>query len=408
MARWLFACVVLMAACTRDDDAKPVVPKDTELAWHRTVMTGADASEVAFMLGVPRGKGAVAVVVSGTERGIGKVKREGDALRVEFPLYFSSLVLTPVAGGAGYTGRYEITSPSWGDGQIPLRATPAAAPTIAEQATLSATAGAPLDLREPRTVWRMQLGELTTKLVLDQRAPGEISATMYMDHGNVVYFSGSARGDRVLLAGFEGASPFSLDLTLDAERKTAKGMWRAGHVLSWREEITGARVADFDLAPKIAVESKTAVLLHPLLKGTEGKPLIVELAATWCGTCKRVAPVLRGIYKQQHGRGLQMVSLLYEMTSDPAENKELEKLFRESHEVSWPVHAVSGAAEDVADTLPSGLNNVDVGGFPVVIFRRKDGTIAGVQSGFPAESTGAPHQAVVEKFRRLTAEIMAP
>jgi thiol-disulfide isomerase/thioredoxin len=406
------AILLVLVACKKEQAASRVegsgppplaeaAPRAGELTWQRAVMTGSDGSAVAFLLGLPPDGAGEAVVVSGTERTSGVVSRVGTALRVEFPIYFSTLLLEPSANG-GFEGHYEIASPAWGDGRMPLRATPIAAPTLAALATLSD--GAPIDLAEPRTVWRMKLGELAIKLVLDQRAPGEIDGTMFFDNGNVAYFGGSARGDRILLAGFEGASPFSLDVRIDVARRHVEGTWRAGHLLGWKEAIVGERARDFELGATIKLDGKP--FSHPLLAGLDGKPVIVELAATWCSTCKNAAPTLRALYDRYHPAGLEMISLLYEFTTDPVSIKQAEALFREGHEITWPVRAVPGEQEDLLEMLPSGVVNVDVGGYPAVIFRRRDGRVVGIHAGFPAETTGAPHQATVAKFERLAAEVM--
>lgn len=404
LVHWLALVLLLVAACKQDAPPRPPL-RDADLAWHRVVLFGSDASEVAFLLGLPRTADDRAVVVSGSARGQATVERHGKTVFVKFPIYASTLVLEPAPPPHSYRGRYETASPAWGTGTMPLQATAVAGPTLASQATLAT--GKPLDLGERRTVWRMRMAELAIKLVLDQRAVGEFDATMYFDNGNVTYFGGTGRGDRLLLAGFEGATPFSLDLAFDAKRKTATGVWRAGHLLGWKDKVTGERVADFSLGAKIALDGARPVLHHPKLHDFDGQPLIVELAATWCSTCKNVAPTLRALHAEHASRGLKMVSLLYEMTADAAANQSAEREFAKAHDVRWPVRAVPGELEDLLDVLPEGLTNVDPMGFPVVIFRRRDGTIAGVHSGFPSPATGAPHHATVEKFRALTAEILS-
>ncbi len=400
----LVRCVLLfvLIACSKDNAAESV-PRDTALSWQRVVLLGSDASEIPFLLGLPRGSATTAVVVSGPQRAVARVKRAGTGLRVEFPAYLTALVLEP-APSNGYTGRYEMASPAWGKGTLPLRATPVSGPTLAALATVTGTT--PVDLGEARTFWRIKIGELAFKLVIDQRAAGEHEGSMFFENGNVAYMGGTGRDDHLLLAGFEGAAPFSLDLRFEADRKRVTGTWRGGQLLAWKEAVTGERTADYDVQPKVSIDGDGVVLKHPQLKEFDGKPLIVELGGTWCPTCRRVAPKLREIYDQYHSRGLAMATLLYEMTANAAENRDAEVRFREAHHIPWPVHAVAGTQDDLFDLMPEGIKDVDVGGFPVVIFRRRDGTIAGVHSGFPAESTGAPYQATLAKFQRLTAEIM--
>ncbi|HEY4181312.1 MAG TPA: TlpA disulfide reductase family protein [Kofleriaceae bacterium] len=401
--RWHLVLAIALVACKRTPAEPPPLPRDSELAWQRVVLTGADKTEVAFLTGLPRGSDDRAIVVTGTERVVGQVRHVGASLRVEFPIYLTALVLDP-GPDHGYQGRYEIASPAFGTGSMPLRASPVAGPTLSALATVAD--GPWLDLHEARTVWQLMLGGLRVKLVLQQRGPGELDGTVFFDNGHVTYLGGTGRGDHAVLGGFEGTSPSSLDLVFDAARGTVTGTWRAGQLLSWKEAVTGTRTADFELQPKITLDGDRPVLRHPQLRDFDGKPLIVELAATWCETCKLMVPVLRDIYGEHKGEGLAMVSLLYELTNDPNANREGERRFRELDNVPWPVRAVPGEQEDLGDIMPEGLNNVDVGGFPVVIFRRRDGTIAGVQSGFPAASTGAAHDTVIARMRSLTSEIL--
>ncbi|HEY4059282.1 MAG TPA: TlpA disulfide reductase family protein [Kofleriaceae bacterium] len=392
---------VALVACRRQPAERPL-PADSELAWQRVVLTGADHTEVTFLTGLPKGSDDRAIIVTGAERVVGQVRHVGPSLRVEFPTYLTSLVLDP-APDHGYQGRYEIASPAFGTGTMPLRAQPVPGPALSGLSTV--TDGPWLDLGEPRTVWKVALGSVNVKLVLDQRAPGELAGTVFFANGHVTYLGGTGRGDHALLGGFEGTSPSSLDLVFDTARGTVTGTWRSGQLLGWKEAVTGTRTADFDLAPTIALDGERPVLRHPQLRDFDGKPLIVELAATWCETCKLMAPVLHDIYSQHQKEGLAVVSLLYELTNDPAANKDGERRFRELG-IPWPVRAVPGDQDDLADIMPEGLSNVEVGGFPVVIFRRRDGTIAGVQSGFPAASTGAAHDIVIARMRSLTSEIL--
>ena len=405
--RWYVIRVVTLAlalaACSSKPSGPLPPPRDADLAWYRVVLSGPDHSEVAFLTGLPRGTDDRAVVVSGAYRTQGQVRHVASTLRVDFPIYLTSLVLEPVPD-RGYRGHFEVASPAWGSGTLPLVAQPVAGPTLSALATLAD--GPPLDLREPRTVWQLKLGDAPTKLVLEQRAAGELEATLYFENGNIAYLGGTARGDRMLLSSFEGAGPASLDLVLDAARGAATGTWRAGHLLTWVESVTGTRTPDFELPQRIAVDGDRPVLRHPQLRDFDGKPLIVELAATWCSTCKVIAPTLREIARQHASDGLAVVSLLYELTRDPAANRAAEIRFREAHGATWDVRAVLGDQEDLVDTLPEGVANIEAGGFPVVIFRRRDGTIAGVQAGFPGPSTGAPHQAALAHLRSLTAEIL--
>jgi thiol-disulfide isomerase/thioredoxin len=374
-------------------------------AWYRAVVRAADRIEVPFLLGVPPpGAPGEAVFKAGDHEVRTAATFDGKTLKIPMDVHQTAVAAT-VGEGGSLTGSFSMSWRAVEASSIPLVATKIDAPATRALATVGDAGGAALDLKEPRSVWRLALSESgTAKLVIEQTAPGDFAGILLFATGNIIYLAGNGRGDALVLTGFDGTAGYRLELALGADRARGKGKWLAGHKLDWRETLTATRGADFALAkqprptrPGIKVELPARPELAALPRG----PLVVELAGSWCSTCKHAAPFLAELYREYQPRGLQMVTLLYELTDDPATDAKQAAAFKQAYGVVWPVVAIPGGVEDFAAILPRGLAGVDPSGFPLTLFLAADRSLVGLHAGFPAAD------AAEDEVRRVTAEFRA-
>ena len=104
------------------------------------------------------------------------------------------------------------------------------------------------------------------------------------------------------------------------------------------------------------------------LSSFAGKPLVINLWATWCGPCKLETPQLVALYDKYKARGLNLIGI---STDDKADAI---RAFADEFKVQYPMLVGLGHEEFIAalgydDTLP----------FSILIAR--DGTIAGQITG---------------------------
>nr|MBA3818859.1 TlpA family protein disulfide reductase [Deltaproteobacteria bacterium] len=379
--------------------------------WYRAVIRAPDGVEVAFFLGAPAaGAPGPATFKVGGHEVRSDATFDGKTLRIPLTVHQTAVEAT-VAEDGTLRGTFSTTWRAWGSSSIPLTATPVAAPTPEALATVPLE-GPHVELGEPRTVWTVKMKESgTAKLVLQQRAPGDFEGMLYLDTGNINYVAGNARGDTLVLTGFDGTSGYRLDLVLAPDRKRASGAFIGGHKLDWREPLTATRGADFELAVTTKATRRGARIgLPPLpeLAALEPGPLVVELAGSWCSTCRNAAPFLVELDREYRPRGLRMVTLLYEFTDDPAVDAKQVEAFKATYGVTWPVVAVAGSIEDLPDILPTGLAGVNPAGFPITLFLAADRSLSAIHTGFPAATATAEHARVTAAFRANIEKLLAP
>jgi thiol-disulfide isomerase/thioredoxin len=383
---------------------------EREPTWYRTVVRAADGVEVWFFLGVPApGAPGQAAFKIGNHEVRSAATFDGKTLQIPLTVH-----QTAVEGTVGQDhilrGTFTTSWRAWGASSLPLEATPIGAPETSALATVGRD-GAALDLGQPHSVWRLAMTDSgVAKLVIDQTAPGELTGLLFLATGNIIYLAGNARGDAVVLCGFDGTSGYRVELTLGADRARARGKFFGGHRLDWREALTATRGADFALAaqPKVTRPgAKIGLPDQPELAALEPGPLVVELAGSWCSTCRNAAPFLVELYREYQPRGLHMVSLLYEFSDDRALDAVQAETFKKTYGVTWPVVPIPGSIDDFAEILPRGLRDINPSGFPITLFLAPDRSLVAFHVGFPAADAAAEFRRVAAEFRANIESLLA-
>lgn len=371
--------------------------------WYRAIVRADDGIEARFFLGVPApgAPGEAVFRVGGHEV---RAAATFDGKRLEIPMAVHQTAIEASAGAGGdLAGTFSASWRAWGASSLSFAAVPVDAPALRELGTVPGE-GAPVELKEPRTVWRVAMKDSgAAKLVIEQAAPGELTGVLFLDTGNIVYLAGNGRGDAVVLTGFDGTAGYRLELALAADRAKASGTFSAGHRFDWREALTAARGADFALAvkPRPARRGvKIELPAHRTLAALPPGPLVVELAGSWCSTCRYAAPFLVELDRAYRPRGLQLVTLLYEFTDDPEADAKQAAAFQRTYGVTWPVVPIAGDVDDFAQIMPRGLTDLNPAGFPVLLFLAPDRSLVGLHAGFPAP-------AAADERRRVEAELRA-
>jgi thiol-disulfide isomerase/thioredoxin len=406
--------VLLLLGCKRERDPAqapaptpspvPVAAPDAAVAtgptWYRAVLRGEDGTEVVFFLGVPApGASAGVVFKIGAHEARRDATFDGKELKVPMDVHLSSIEGTVAADGT-LRGTFSASWRAFGTATLELAAAKIDAPAPSALATVSAE-GTLLDLGESRTVWRLAMSESGVgKLVIDQVAPGDFTGVLRFDTGNTVYVAGNGRGDTAVLSGFDGTSGYRLELALGADRKRAQGKWISGHRFDWRETFTATRGADFPFAAK-ARPRRPGVKIglppdYPALAALEPGPLLVELAGSWCTTCRYAAPFLVELHREYAPRGLRMVTLLYEFTDDPEADAKQAEAFKKTYGVTWPVVPIRGDLDEFTEIVPSGLADLHPSGFPVTLFLAADRSLVALHAGFPAPDAAERPQVEAE------------
>jgi cytochrome c biogenesis protein CcmG, thiol:disulfide interchange protein DsbE len=124
----------------------------------------------------------------------------------------------------------------------------------------------------------------------------------------------------------------------------------------------------------------------PLLDGgtlssddLEGKPVVLNLWASWCGPCREEAPAFERLWRRHRGHGLQIIGINTRDHDGPARD------FVEEFGVTYPI--VRDADQELVRELEeiSGIR----GALPQTFFVGRDGYLVGSGTGNEVGSRGS-------------------
>ncbi len=349
---------------------------------------------------------------------------------IPFPPYDSRIVarwLDPQAGSSGLAGTWTKNGPN-GPTSMPFRCHPWPRvpdpdhPDHERNAPLFPLAGEPLDVTGRWRV-RFQNDPHPAVAIFGRnrgpfvQVPGEITGTFLTVTGDYRFLAGTARGDQLRLACFDGAHAF-LFAARRQEDGTLRGDFWSG--TAWHETWTAERDDAAALPDAFTLTKATDAALAALRfpdptapEGAEpvrigdhlGKVTLVVLFGTWCPNCGDAGPFLRELQEQYGERGLRVLGLAFEHGTDPVRHRQVLAAYRERHGARWPILLAGSSDKKQASAAFPVLDAVRA--FPTTLFVDATGTVRAVHQGFAGPAAPKEHRAQRLAFTALVDRLLA-
>jgi len=372
--------------------------------WYRAVI-GADLREVPFFVSIPPpGAAGGCTIVNGDEHlDVPCRWKDGTTVELEFPLFDTHIQASRDSAGS-LIGTWRM-SRVFDGGTEPFAATRIARP----DPQLRFPAGEP-PIGDVSGTWSFSFKALDVgKGVMSQTSDGVVTGTMNpRGIGDMRYLAGNVRGNSLLLSTFDGQHAYVLRADLNPSVDRMKGSFQYSELVS--DSFTARRVSVLDVEKfdKVRLRKGATGVTIPALDDPRfrGKPVIVNYFGTWCPSCMDEAPVLRELYRRHHARGLEILGIALEATTDDAYNQRQIEYFRKRYAIPWPIIVASSELADTVKLLPPELD--DTGGFPMTLFMDRDRSLRAIHSGFVGPAAGDDYHRLVKTYERHVDEMMAP
>ena len=137
----------------------------------------------------------------------------------------------------------------------------------------------------------------------------------------------------------------------------------------------------------------------------QGKVLIVALAGSWCPNCHDEAAFLEPLYREYRGKGVEIVSLMFEHFGDFPQAAEATHRFRQHYGIEYTT-LIAGISnkDEAARKLPM-LDRVYA--FPTTIFVDRKGNVRKIHTGFSGPATGAHYTQFVDEVKTTLDQLLA-
>jgi thiol-disulfide isomerase/thioredoxin len=124
-----------------------------------------------------------------------------------------------------------------------------------------------------------------------------------------------------------------------------------------------------------AMDDSTSII-SPL--SLQGRVVLVDLWATWCGPCRREMPFLHDAYARYHARGLEIVSVAFDVSPGKVAT------YRRDH---FPMPWQHVYATSLIEAEATRIFRVD--SFPKALLLDRDGTVLRIDAGLRGSALAA-------------------
>ena len=242
----------------------------------------------------------------------------------------------------------------------------------------------------------------------------EVTGTFLTTTGDYRYLAGDIIGDSLKLSCFDGTHAFLFKAKIEGD-KLMGGFWSGPTSYeSWTaikdenaklpDETTltylkeGYKTIDFSFKN---TANKSISLKDEQYKG---KVVVVQIMGSWCPNCMDESRFLAPWYKKNKDRGVEVIGLSYEKSTDTAFAYPKVKKMKERFGIDYEVLlAGTNNKDEASKTLPM-LNKVI--GFPTTIFIDKKGQVREIHTGFSGPGTGKYYDTFVNDFNRLIDKLL--
>lgn len=349
------------------------------------------------------------IVMNGTERRkVTDIKFKGDSVLIHMPLFNSEFKLK--RKGAGLQGKW-IKHYANRDMAMNFTAEP-------EQSwRFFKTAEKPLFNITGR--WSAPFGEKKDIRIGEFKQEGaHVTGTFLTTTGDDRYLEGIVAGNKLYLSTFDGGHAFLFIATIKNATTLIDGkdLSEYSEITNWSAvKDKNAKLPDAYSLTYLKPGYKKIAFSFPDLKGRKvslsdprykNKVVIVQMLGSWCPNCMDETPYLVSYYKKFHAKGVEVIGLAYERTSNFEKSKPLLEQVKKKFDVPYPL-LITGFTMYHDDPMKSLPMLADYKGFPTTIIIDKKGDVRKIHTGFSGPGTGKHYTEFVEEFEKLTENLLA-
>jgi thiol-disulfide isomerase/thioredoxin len=405
--------LVFLQLIVSGEPGKPPVFRNGQ--W-RAFLERKDGNNIAFNFEVrdSAGKKVLYIRNAGERLLVDDISREGDSVIIRLPFYESQLraVVTKEGNLEGVWLRHLVSDYQ----AVPFKAYYGEAFRFAGgeagggvAATGTGTTGGVNVAGRWAAVFRSPNGKDTTFRVGEfQQQGGRVTGTFLDAGGDLRYLEGVVIGDSLKLSCFDGTHAYFFTAKIDGNSlsggdyfagPTAHETWTAQKddnakledqfaMTKWKKEVP------FTFSFK-DINGNVVSLSEPRFKG---KVVLVQIMGSWCPNCMDETRFLSGFYDEYQRKGVEIVALAYERSTDFVRSQTSLRSFQQRFQVKYPMLITGVAVGDpqrAEKTLPQLERIVN---FPTTIFIDKSGRIAKIHTGFSGPGTGGHYEDQKKEF----------
>ncbi|AMR29571.1 hypothetical protein A0257_00670 [Hymenobacter psoromatis] len=350
-----------------------------------------------------------------------EISAAGDSATIKLHVFDAALVVR-AAGKDKLKGawvKYDSKTPY----RVPLVATAGGQPLFQSTSTKGSSFVG---------TWKTEFKDATGKsypaVGIFKQTGSDVTGTFLTTTGDYRYLAGQVDGAMMHLSTFDGGHAFLFtgipdnnqglaDTLNDQVYTKIKGDYysgKSGHE-TWTATLDPkAKLPDADTLTYLKKgESRLNFKFPSIVQGSsisptdpkyKGKVVVLQILGSWCPNCMDETAYLAPWYEQNKARGVEIIGLGYERSSDYNKAAPRLRKMKERFNIGYDL-AVAGVSDkdSVAKSLPQLSNFI---GFPTTIFLDKKGVVRSIRTGFSGPGTGKYYEEEKAHFNRTVDKLL--
>jgi peroxiredoxin len=238
----------------------------------------------------------------------------------------------------------------------------------------------------------------------------KLEGTFLTPTGDYRFLEGVVTGNKLKMSGFDGGHAYLFTANVTDKNTIEDGQYYSGpkYAEGWSAlKNANAKVETDEAAMFLKPGEEKLNFRFPDLNGNpvsiedehfKNKVVIVQLMGSWCPNCMDETAFLSDYYSKNKQRGVEMIALAYEYSTDFERSQKSLKKFQQRFNVQYPVLITGVTVSDslrTEKTLPQ-VTNIKV--FPSSIIIDKKGKVRKLDTGFFGPGTGAHYETYKKEF----------
>jgi thiol-disulfide isomerase/thioredoxin len=245
-----------------------------------------------------------------------------------------------------------------------------------------------------------------------------LTGTVLTPTGDYRYLEGAVHNDTLHLSTFDGSHAYYFRGTIHNDSVITNGLFFSGatNMESW----TAQRNEQASLPDTLA-----AVYLKPgeerlhfrfpdldsnLVSITDerfkNKVVIIQIMGSWCPNCMDETAFLSDYYKNNKQRGIEMIALAYEYSTDFSRSQKSLRKFQQHFNITYPMLITGVRVGDTLRTEKTLPEITRIKMFPTTLFIGRDGKLKKTHTGFMGPGTGIHYEAFKKEFYNTVDELL--
>lgn len=260
--------------------------------------------------------------------------------------------------------------------------------------------------------------EITKPAVGEWQQKGNtLRGTFLTPTGDYRYLSGVVDGDSMRLSAFDGVHAFVFTAKIDNAQSVSGGTFYSGptHKEPWMA-VKDANASLPDVASMYFTDGNEKVrfrfrdlngkwvsLSDPKFRN---KVVVLQILGSWCPNCMDETAFLSDYYNRNKQRGVEIIGLAYEYSTDFERSKKSIEKFKRRFNVQYTLLNTGVAVNDSLRTEKTLPQFTKIKSFPSTIFIGKDGRVAKTKAGFEGPGTGEHYELMKQEFEEIISGLL--